>query len=126
MKRTLMMVLACLLGSFPVFAQRAVQLGRYTFVPEQNIASSPQGSRGGSLLRVGNLQRSYSSQYNALIQFREQPNPRAIAALARQGIILGDYVGGNAYYALIAEAAAKGMPTRGSQVTSVVVLKPEW
>lgn len=126
MKRTLMMVLACLLGSLPVFAQRAVQLGRYTFVPEQNIASTPQGSRGGGLLRIGNLQRSYSSQYNALIQFREQPKPREIAQLARQGIILGDYVGGHAYYALIAEAAAKGMPTRSSQITSVMALKPEW
>ena len=35
-------------------------------------------------------------------------------------------MGGHAYYALIAEAAAKGMPTRSSQITSVMALKPEW
>ena len=87
------LVLIALLGFWlplAMFAQRTVQLGGYVFVPEQNLAGGRAGSRG-HVLR--DLEQPVNGYRNALVQLRELPTQAERAALARQGVELGDYLG---------------------------------
>ena len=98
------------------FGQQAVQIGGYSFVPEQNAQAWAQGTARGARLELGLSTEGY---YNALIQLRQQPNPQELERLQRNGIVLGDYLGGNAYWALVAKGTE---PSRHCPPGS----RPEW
>ena len=62
---------------------------------------------------------------NALVQLRELPTQAERDALARQGVELGDYVGGNAYWAQV-RADCDPLRLRSGLLTSLVAVRPEW
>ena len=116
----LLPLLLALLAPLALFAQRAVQLGGQRFVPEQNLA------RGTRLPDAGRLGAALGGQRNALVQLRELPTAADIQALAARGITLGDYLGGHAYHALVAEGAALPSLSGGNRLTALVAVRPEW
>ena len=113
-------MLLVLLVPLALRAQRAVQLGGQRFVPEQNLA------RGTRLPDAGRLGAALGGQRNALVQLRELPTAADIQALAARGITLGDYLGGHAYHALVAEGAALPSLSGGNRLTALVAVRPEW
>ena len=122
------LVLIALLGFWlplAMFAQHTVQLGGYVFVPEQNLASGRAGSRGHVLRDLEYLGQPVNGYRNALVQLRELPTQAERAALARQGVELGDYLGGNAYWAQV-RADCDPFRLRNGLLTSLVAVRPEW
>ena len=69
MKRSVLITtLFIILGSLPLFAQRTVQLGGHSFVPEQNMGiGHPAGTRGNRAIDTKHLGTATNSQRNALI-----------------------------------------------------------
>ena len=128
-QRLLLMLLVLLIPLGLLHAQRAVYLGGHRFVPEQNEGRGLLGQQSGA--RTGKQGASSTALgggalQNVLIQFKELPTPAQVAQLARQGITLGDYVGGYAYWALIQPNASYQASPRGVRIASVVAVKPEW
>ena len=122
------LVLIALLGFWlplAMFAQHTVRLGGYVFIPEQNLADGNAGSRGHVLRDLEYLGEPVNGYRNALVQLRELPTQTERAALARQGVELGDYVGGNAYWALV-RADCDPLRLRSGLLTSLVAVRPEW
>lgn len=108
-------------------AQRTVCLGGHRFIPEQNVAQSTlsaQSRSGSPQLSSGLI--ATNGQCNALVQLRSIPSPEQRQQLARQGIRLGDYLGGNAYWALVKPEIDIKTLARASQVISLVSVRPEW
>ena len=128
-QRLLLMLLVLVIPLGLLRAQRAVYLGGHRFVPEQNggrgLLGQPGRARAGMQVGSSTGQEGGALQ-NVLIQFRELPTPAQVAQLARQGITLGDYVGGYAYWALLQPNASYQASTRGVRIASVVAVKPEW
>ncbi len=124
-------LLAILLAPLPLVAQQVVELGSYHFIPEQNAQQPIHASRGTNgkqplLFSTSHLGQPLNGQHNALIQLAALPSAREFALLAAQGIVLGDYVGGNAYYALIREGATLPNLGRSNRLTSAIAIRPEW
>ena len=113
-------MLPLLLAPLALCAQRAVQLGGQRFVPEQNLA------RGTRLPDAGSLGAALGGQRNALVQLQQLPTAGDIQRLAARGITLGDYLGGHAYHALVAEGAALPTLGGGNRLTALVPVRPEW
>lgn len=114
-------LLFALLFALPLalWAQRTVQLAGLRFVPDQNARNVRRG--------VPDVGPATGGQHNVLVQFAQIPTAADIAALARQGLTLGDYVGGNAYFALLREGGRPPMRVRGgAELTSLVPMRPEW
>ena len=125
MKKLVLIALLGFLLPLAMFAQHTVQLAGHVFVPEQNLAGGRAGSRGNSLRNLEYLGQPVNGYRNALVQLRELPTQAERAALARQGVELGDYVGGNAYWALVREDCDPGR-LRSGLLTSLVAVRPEW
>lgn len=124
-------LLAILFAPLPLVAQQVVELGGYRFIPEQNAQQPIHASRGTNgkqplLFSTSHLGQPLNGQHNALIQLAALPSAREFALLAAQGIVLGDYVGGNAYYALIREGATLPNLGRSNRLTSAIAIRPEW
>jgi len=117
-KRYTLCVALLLLLPLGLWAQQAVQLGRHRFVPEPNVRVATRGA-----LDVG---AATGGQHNVLVQFAQLPNESEMRALASQGLVLEDYVGGNAYFALLREGATHPAKLRGGKLTSVMTVRPEW
>jgi len=113
-------MLPLLLAPLALCAQRAVQLGGQRFVPEQNLARSTR------LPDAGRLGAALGGQRNALVQLQQLPSEADIRALAALGITLGDYLGGHAYYALVAEGATLPSLGSGNRLTALVPVQPGW
>ncbi len=107
-----------------VGAQQVVELSGYRFVPEQNL-QAVSASRG-AWFRQEALGTPLNWQRNALVQLAEIPTTRELELLKTAGITLVDYVGGNAYYALLDESLKPPSLGRGNRITSIVALRPEW
>ena len=91
-------LLATLLPWVPlVEAQEVVKLGRYQFVPEQNVGPLTRG-RAVRALPLGEAVRG---RHNVLVQFADYPTSKQRLELGRCGITLADYLGGHAYFALV-------------------------
>ncbi len=125
MKKLVLIALLGFLLPLAMFAQHTVQLAGHVFVPEQNLAGGRAGSRGNSLRNLEYLGQPVNGYRNALVQLRELPTQAQRVALARQGVELGDYVGGNAYWALVREDCDPGR-LRSGLLTSLVAVRPEW
>ena len=116
---------AWLLVALPVMvgAQPVVRLGGHSFVPEQNLAGLAKSR--GLVATVSNLGPATGNQHNALVQLAAIPSPAEMEQLARGGVILGDYLGGNAYWALV-RADCDPLRLRSGLLTSLVAVRPEW
>ena len=125
MKKLVFVLLLGFLLPLAMFAQHTVQLGGCVFVPEQNLASGRAGSRGHVLRDLEYLGQPVNGYRNALVQLRELPTQAERAALVRQGVELGDYLGGNAYWALV-RADCDPLRLRSGLLTSLVAVRPEW
>lgn len=67
-----------------------------------------------------------NGNHNALVQLAGLPTPAEVEQLERAGISLGDYLGGNAYYALVKSGGSFSRLARGGKITSFVPVHPEW
>lgn len=100
-------------------AQQAVWLGGRRVVPEQNVRRALRGAPD-----VG---QATGGMHNVLVQFAQIPTEAEIQRMANEGLVLGDYLGGNAYFALLREGSRPWAVRRGeSRLTSVMALRPEW
>lgn len=104
-----------------LFAQSQVRLGGAVFVPDQNVGKT----RGGLPVLQS---RATGGMRNVLVQLSGIPSGEEVQALKAQGLDLQDYLGGNAYFALLSEAASQRaqITTRGVRLTSIMDLRPEW
>ena len=82
-------------------------------MPEQNVQAWAAGTARGARLELGLCTEGY---YNALIQLKRQPNQQELEGLRRNGILLRDYLGGNAYWALVAKGAEPHSMARGASL----------
>ena len=115
-------MLAAVLAPLSLYAQQPVRLSGHQFVPDQNVVQASQKSGATPLKSLGKPSNGW---HNALIQLRALPSAAEVAQLERSGIRLGDYVGGNAYWALVREGVSlQGL--RASRLTSVTGIRPEW
>ena len=104
------------------YAQRAVHLGNHHFIPEQNLGHT-KGANPVSIPALGIATNGY---YNALVQFAELPSKAQASQLARAGLLLCDYLGGNAYYALLHTGLNPTRLLRSTSATSLVPIQPGW
>jgi len=66
-----------------------------------------------------------NGKVNVLVQFKKTPTMRDYARLEAAGIVLSDYVGGNAYFALV-PPGKRPSDFHAFGATSVIPLQPEW
>ena len=93
-----------------VYGQEWVQLNGVRFVPEPNIA-----------VRGRQASLDITKEQAVLVQFRELPSEREVAAWEAKGGKLLGYLGANAYYAVLPQQLQASKNLR-----SVMPLKPEW
>ena len=115
-------LLATLLPWIPlVEAQEVVKLGRYQFVPEQNVGPLTRGRT----VRALPLGEAVRGRHNVLVQFADYPTSKQRLELGRCGITLADYLGGHAYFALV-DTAFSLPRLRGTRLTSIIPIRGEW
>ncbi len=122
MKRFAILLISWLLVSMGTYAQRAVHLGNHHFIPEQNLGHT----RGANPVSIPALGIATNGYYNALVQFAELPSKAQASQLARAGLLLCDYLGGNAYYALLHTGLNPTRLLRSTTATSLVPVQPGW
>lgn len=105
----------------PLHAQQVVKLGRYQFVPEQNVKRAVRGG-GSRLLPLG---AAAEGRHSVLMQFAESLTASQRALLQQGGVQLADYLGSNAYFATVEQGFAPAK-VQGSGLTSVVPIRGEW
>ena len=120
------LLLALLLLVAPWLHARVVRFGQYEVQPEQNVRPSAGWTRGGGDTR-SSLQLGFpiNGKVNVLVQFKKTPTMRDYARLEAAGIVLSDYVGGNAYFALV-PPGKRPSDFHAFGATSVIPLQPEW
>lgn len=121
MRKYAIWLLFLLLVPFGAFAQQEVRIGGVSFVPEQNVGRTRGGLPTLHSAPVGGVR-------NVLVQLSAVPTQRDVEQLKAQGLILGSYLGGNAYYATL-RVDAKSVRTRGgsqARVASLMDTRPEW
>ena len=115
-------LLATLLPWIPlVEAQEVVKLGRYQFVPEQNVGPLTRGRT----VRALPLGEAVRGRHNVLVQFADYPTSKQRLELGRCGITLADYLGGHAYFALV-DTSFSLPRLRGTRLTSIIPIRGEW
>ena len=98
-------------------AQQWVQLGTHRFVPEQNLRRPHRGAL--------DLGQAVGGCHNVLVQFEAIPSGKTMSALQQQGLKLGDYVGGNAYFATVVEGTDV-QAYRKAGLVSLIPVRAEW
>lgn len=120
MEKRCILVFLSICFCLSAFGQPEVRIGRHRFVPVRNVEVS---RTRGATEDLGDAVGGYR---NVLVQLDV---PVAHVALEErlkgQGLELTDYLGGNAYYALLSEDVAVS-DLRGSGVVSVMGVRPEW
>lgn len=105
-------------------AQEVVRLGDCSFVPEQNVngVRVRSAQRGRSI----DMGTATGGRYNVLLQFTSVPTAAERVQLEQRGVQLTGWVGGNAYWALVAEGTRPEAALAGSKARSVLGTRPEW
>lgn len=103
------------------YGQPEVRIGRHRIVPVRNVEASR--TRGAAQESLGEAVGGYR---NVLVQLEASfTDQEQLVRLSELGVRLTDYLGGHAYYALLAEGV-KLTDLRGSGVVSVMGVQPEW
>lgn len=105
-------------------AQEVVRLGDCSFVPEQNVngVRVRSAQRGRSI----DMGTATGGRHNVLLQFTSVPTAAERVQLEQRGVQLTGWVGGNAYWALVAEGTRPEAALAGSKARSVLGTRPEW
>lgn len=103
-----------------VWGQQPVRIGQYRFIPEQNLRTR---GTGRVALRVEDY---LNGKARALVQFAALPTPAQREMMAREGVLLQDYLGGNAYYARLNYGPAVVSSLRRAGGLSLMGIRPEW
>lgn len=126
MKNKFLLFVLFLLAPFGLRAQQVVRFGQYEVVPDQNVlvqqTKRMRGVSGKSSLELG---APTNGKVNVLMQFAKIPDAKAQRMLARSGVKLEGYVGGNAYYAQV-EPGKSPRDFARHNATSVMAMRPEW
>ena len=94
MKRSLLLLLFLSIGLL-LYAQEPVRFGDHEVYLEANV-HPPRRNYKTSSLELGT---PAGEKLNVLVQFNTAPISQE--ALAKKGVVLGDYLGSNAYYAQV-------------------------
>ena len=127
-KKVVLLLLALQFGSMDFgSAQSLVRLGDCEFEPEPNVvvsaARSVRSVQQDKVIRLGEVT---GGRRNVLLQFKRGASEVGKKSLERLGVTLTDYLGGDAYWALLpAEMDARRALAR-SGVRSVMGTRPEW
>lgn len=121
--RVLTMLLALFAGSDLLRAQQ-VRLGDCTFEPEANVASRAVRSVQTSHPIV--LGVATGRKHNVLLQFYGPLSEESQQRLARLGVELSGYLGGNAYWAQLPQGMNAGRVLGRYGARSVMGTRPEW
>ena len=127
-KKVVLLLLALQFGSMDFgSAQSLVRLGDCEFEPEPNVVvSAARNVRSVPQDKVFRLGEVTGGRRNVLLQFKRGASEVGRKSLERLGVTLTDYLGGDAYWALLpAEMDARRALAR-SGVRSVMGTRPEW
>lgn len=105
----------------PLRAQQELRLGQHRFVPEQNVKPRVRASESHQVP----LGTAVNGRHNVLLQFAKPLEAAQRALLESQGVTLGDYLGGNAYFAMVKEGFSPSSVQR-ARLTSLVPIRGEW
>lgn len=114
-----------LLFPFALHAQEEVHIGQFSFTPDQNVQSIVSPTRGSGDAVQSLSAAQMGENYYVLLQFQSIPTAQAREDLQSRGIQLLDYLGGNAYYAVV---SSSGLPRRlrGTSALSIMPIDPAW
>ena len=118
MRRSLLLLLFLSIGLL-LYAQEPVRFGDHEVYLEANV-HPPRRNYKTSSLELGT---PAGEKLNVLVQFNTAPISQE--ALAKKGVVLGDYLGGNAYYAQIAPGS-RPSDFVGTGLRTVVPIRSEW
>ena len=121
MRKCLLLLFAFAASVSTLLAQEAVRFGQYTVVPEQNVTQRMRAGAQNALAAI----TPAGGKVNVLMQFKKAPDAMALRQLAAAGVVLEGYVGGNAYYAQVAQGKRPSDFAKHS-ATSVIAMRPEW
>ena len=119
MRRGSLFIMLCLLALVAT-AQEPVRFGDRQVYLEANVRSKLRAQQSSSSLELGN---PLGAKLNILLQFENGQIP--YKSLEAKGIVLGDYLGSNAYYAQVAPGSAPS-DFVGLNIRSAVPIRSEW
>ena len=119
MKRGLLFLLF-LCSSILLFAQDPIRFGDREVYLEANVRLGRRGVRSSSSLELG---VPIGDKLNVLVQFERGVVP--YAQLANKDILLGDYLGSNAYYAQVAPGS-RPSDFEGTGLRAITPIRAEW
>lgn len=117
MKRILFLLL--LVSATALYAQEAIRFGDRSVYLEKNVIAATRGYKTSSL----DLGLPTGDRLNVLVQFENEPPSDEL--LASKGIVLGDYLGSNAYYATVAPGS-RPSDFIGTTMSTIVPIRGEW
>ena len=117
MKRILFLLL--LVSATALYAQEAIRFGDRLVYLEKNVIAATRGYKTSSL----DLGLPTGDRLNVLVQFENEPPSDEL--LASKGIVLGDYLGSNAYYATVAPVS-RPSDFIGTTMRTIVPIRGEW
>lgn len=123
--RIIMVLVASVLGIGLVRAQHPVRLSDCTFVPEANVALLATRSARAAAPPLA-LGTPTGGHHNVLLQFQGVLGAAEEERLAKAGVELSGYLGGNAYWALLPEGIDARQVLGRYGVRSVMATRPEW
>ena len=108
-------------------AQQAVQFGSHQIVPEQNLKKlRTERVRGAAVPTLQQLDPTFAASRNfALLQFEAIPTALQREALKKNGVELLDYMGGEAYFAVVPSNVDLAN-VAAANANALVPIKPEW
>ena len=118
MRRSLLLLLFLSIGLL-LYAQEPVRFGDREVYLEANVHAKVRGHKTSSL----ELGIPTGEKLNVLVQFGTEKI--AYDALKQKGVELGDYLGGNAYYAQIVPGS-RPSDFVGTGLRTVVPIRSEW
>lgn len=120
MKYKLLWLLVLLWFGGNLCAQEAVRFGSRQVYLEKNVLRSTRGTIKTSSLELG---LPASEQVIVLLQLENETIDRQ--ALTKKGVVLGDYLGSNAYYASV-PAGSRPSDFVGSGLYAITSIRGEW
>ena len=119
MRRGLLFVMLCLL-TIVATAQEPVRFGDRQVYLEANVRPKVRGQQANSSLELGN---PLGAKLNILLQFENGQIP--YQSLEAKGIVLGDYLGANAYYAQVMPGSEPS-DFAGLNIRAAAPIRSEW
>jgi len=117
--RQIYLLVLLLCSSFLLSAQDPVRFGERSVYLEPNVQPQTRGQKVSSL----ELGIPTGDKLNVLVQVEK--SKLSYSALKQKGIVLGDYLGSNAYYAQVAPGS-RPSDFVGTGLRTVVPIRAEW